>query len=88
MRCGSPEDVCIHVLDVFVRIRIIATPKERELDGVPLDVFRPGKVCDVSSTVAAWLVANGYALPEMRRASTPTDSSQSRLDERRRRHPR
>jgi hypothetical protein len=67
-----------------LRIRIIATPKESELDGVALDVFRPGKVCDVSSSIGMWLIANGYAIPEMR-APVPTDPPKVRADDRRRR---
>ena len=50
----------------MVKIRILVTPNEAELDGVRLDVFQPGKVCDVSSSLGAWLIANGYALAEMR----------------------
>ena len=69
-----------------MRILIIATPKEKELDGVPLDVFRPGKVCDVSSSIGTWLIANGYAISEMR-APAPTNPPKFRADDRRR-HPR
>jgi hypothetical protein len=70
---------------VLVRIRIIATPKERELDGVRLDVFKPGKVCDVSSSIGAWFVAKGYALAEMRRSTVATDLPKARPEDRRRR---
>jgi hypothetical protein len=49
-----------------VRLRIKATPHERELDGVKLDNFIPGTVRDVSPTVALWLMAKGYADLEMR----------------------
>ncbi len=52
-----------------VKIRITAAPRERELDGVPLDCFRPGTVCYVSASVASWLIAQGYASVEMRQAS-------------------
>jgi hypothetical protein len=69
---------------VLVRIRIIATPKERELDGVRLDVFKPGKVCDVSSSIGAWFLAKGYAFAEMRR-SVATDLPKARPVDRRRR---
>lgn len=70
---------------VLVRIRIIVTPKERELDGVSLEVFRPGKVSDVSSSLGAWLIANGYALGEMRRAAPiATDPATVRSKDRRR----
>jgi hypothetical protein len=50
-----------------VKVRITATPKEAELDGVPLDDLRPGTVHDLTSIFGAWLVAQGYAKPEMRR---------------------
>jgi hypothetical protein len=73
---------------VLVRIRIIATPKERELDGVRLDVFKPGKVCDVSSSIGAWFITKGYAFAEMRRSTVATDLPKARPDDRRRRSPR
>ena len=66
-----------------MRLRIIATPKETELDGVALDVFRPGKVCDVSSSIGTWLIASGYAIAEMR-APAPTNSTKARAHDRRR----
>jgi len=50
-----------------VRVRITRKPLEREIDGVCLDRMFPGGVREVSSTMAAWLVAEGYAVPEMRR---------------------
>jgi len=33
---------------------------------MPLDVLTPGSVRDVSVAIATWLVAQGYAEPEMR----------------------
>lgn len=48
----------------------MATPRERELDGVVLDTFKPGSVRDVSPSLAAWLIAQGYAQSEMRSQST------------------
>ena len=54
-----------------VRVRIIAKPREHDIEGVSLDTLRPGKVCDVSATVGSWLIVQGYAYPEMRR--TPED---------------
>src|SRR5581483_8656802 len=54
--------------NVAVRVRIKVPPREKELDGISLDHFRAGTVRDVSATVAAWLIAQGYAEPEMRRA--------------------
>lgn len=49
-----------------VRVRIKATPREKQLDGIALDRFWPGSVRDVPATLGAWLVAQGYAEPEMR----------------------
>jgi hypothetical protein len=51
-----------------VKVRIRRTPLEREVDGVRLDRFRPGTVRDVSPILGAWLVAERYAEPEMRRS--------------------
>ena len=50
-----------------VRIRITRKPLEHEIDGVSLDRMIPGSVREVSSTMAAWLIAEGYGVPEMRR---------------------
>jgi hypothetical protein len=36
------------------------------MDGVKLDRLAPGSVRDVSPSIAAWLIAEGYAAPEMR----------------------
>jgi hypothetical protein len=49
-----------------VKVRIRETPRERELDGVPLDRLRPGAVRDVSVGLGTWLVAERYADVEMR----------------------
>lgn len=51
-----------------VKVRINKTPREPEIDGVRLDGFRPGTVRDVSAILGAWLVAERYAEPEMRRS--------------------
>jgi hypothetical protein len=50
-----------------VKVRIRRTPREAEVDGVRLDRFKPGTVRDVSPILGAWLVAERYAEPEMRR---------------------
>ena len=50
-----------------MKVRINKTPREPEIDGVRLDGFRPGTVRDVSAILGAWLVAERYAEPEMRR---------------------
>jgi hypothetical protein len=41
-------------------------PIEHEMDGVELDRLTPGRVCDVSSSLGSWLLAEGYAELEMR----------------------
>jgi hypothetical protein len=52
-----------------VRVRIKRTPREEELDGVRLDGLQPGTVKEVSASVGSWLIAERYAVPEMRRSS-------------------
>ena len=52
-----------------MKVRIRKTPREEELDGIRLDSMRPGMVKEVSATVGAWLVAERYAMPEMRRTT-------------------
>ena len=49
-----------------MKVRIKRTPPEREIDGVTLDRFAPGSVRTVSSSLGLWLIAEGYADPEMR----------------------
>ena len=49
-----------------MRVRITRKPMEREIDGVSLDRMIPGSVREVSSTMGIWLIAEGYAEPEMR----------------------
>jgi hypothetical protein len=49
-----------------MRVRIKVTPRELELDGVRLDGFERGTVRDVSASIGSWLIAEGYAEPEMR----------------------
>lgn len=51
-----------------MRVRIRKKPTEQEMDGVNLDGFAPGTVRDVSASIGLWLVAEGYAEPEMRTA--------------------
>jgi len=50
-----------------VKVRIYRTPALDELDGVRLDDMTPGSVHEVSPSIAAWLVAERCAEPEMRR---------------------
>jgi hypothetical protein len=40
-----------------VRLRIVRSPVERELDGLKLDGFLPGMLVDVTPSVAVWLIA-------------------------------
>jgi hypothetical protein len=51
-----------------VKVRIKMTPLESEIDGVRLDRFKAGTVRDVSPILGAWLIAERYADPEMRRS--------------------
>ena len=55
-----------------MRVRIVRKPVERELDGLKLDGFVPGLVVDVTPAIAVWLIAQEYAVVEMR-LSTPDD---------------
>jgi hypothetical protein len=52
-------------------------PTEKELDGLSLDRFLPGCVVDVSASVGAWLIAQGYADPEMRGGDAELDFGES-----------
>ena len=51
---------------LLVRVRILKTPNLRELDGVRLDNMMPGTVREVSASIGAWLIAEGFAQFEMR----------------------
>jgi len=52
-----------------VKVRILEKPTEAEIDGVRLDSYQPGEIREVSASIGAWLIANRYADPEMRRSS-------------------
>ena len=52
-----------------MKVRITKRPLEREIDGVSLDRMVPGSVREVSGTIGAWLITEGYAAPEMRRGA-------------------
>jgi hypothetical protein len=56
-------------------VRIKARPAVPEIDGVDLRGMTPGSVREVSALIAAWLVAEGYAEPEMRRTGADTPPS-------------
>ena len=62
-----------------VRVRITRKPTEREVDGVNLDRLAPGAVRNVSTSIASWLIAEGYAEPEMRNRSRDDDLRPSNL---------
>ena len=51
-----------------MKVRITETPRELELDGIRLDKFARGEVCDVSPSIGSWLIAQGYAETEMRQS--------------------
>ena len=53
-------------LGTNVKVRIKETPREHELDGVQLDGLARGSVREVSPSIGAWLITEGYAEPEMR----------------------
>ena len=59
-----------------VKVRIKKKPTEREMDGVNLDRLTPGTVRDVATSIGSWLVAEGYAEPEMRSSERPHDRDQ------------
>ena len=56
-----------------MKVRIKRTPAEKEIDGVTLTGMLPGSVRDVSPELGIWLIAEGYADSEMRRASSSED---------------
>jgi nicotinic acid phosphoribosyltransferase len=58
-----------------VKVKILEKPKEAEIDGVRLDSYQRGEIREVSSSVGAWLIANRYADPEMRRSSENDDGT-------------
>jgi hypothetical protein len=63
-------------------VRITRTPREAEVDGVRLDVFNPGALREVSPILGAWLIAEGYAEPEMRKTSSEYEEDFSNLRDR------
>lgn len=52
-----------------VKVLITETPHVREVDGVKVDDMQPGTIREVSPSVGAWLIAEGYAAPEMRNSN-------------------
>lgn len=66
-----------------MKVKITRTPAEQEIDGIDLTRFTLGSICEVSPTTAAWLIAEGYAVPEMRKVSSEEDRYHSLGHERR-----
>lgn len=58
-----------------MRVRIKATPKEREIDGISLRGLHPGEVREVSPLIGSWLIAEEYAEAEMRQPASSDDES-------------
>lgn len=60
------------------------------MDGVKLNDLEPGCIREVSSTIGWWLIAQGYAEPEMRAPRDPdrtaSRDSTDRLKDRRNPH--
>jgi hypothetical protein len=56
-----------------LRVRITVTPKETELDGVQVGTLKAGTIREVSSSIGSWLIAEGYAEPEMRQSPRVED---------------
>lgn len=50
-----------------MKVRIRKTPDVIEVDGVHVGDMQPGSVREVSSSIGSWLIAEGFADPEMRR---------------------
>ena len=77
MREGRSEDAVpgLLLMATSVKVRIRTTPRESEVDGVRLDRLNPGSVHEVSPILGAWLIAERYAEPEMRK--TPREYEES-----------
>ena len=60
-----------------MRVRIRVTPKEDELDGIQVGKFERGTVREVSMSIGSWLIAEGYAEPEMRHEPSIEDMDYS-----------
>ena len=75
----------------MVKVRITKTPREPELDDVQLYGFISGMVREVSPLIGAWLITQGYALPEMRQTRDEDQAfmrfTSARRTRRRRRRP-
>ena len=56
-----------------MKVRIKQTPREPEVDGIRLDKYARGDVREVSPSIGSWLIAEGYAEPEMRQTRRTDD---------------
>jgi hypothetical protein len=56
-----------------VKVRIKQTPLEPEVDGIRLDKYIRGDVREVLPSIGSWLIAEGYAEPEMRQTRRTDD---------------
>lgn len=57
---------------LFVRVRIIRQATGI-VEGTDLSHFRPGRVYDIETTLAEFLILEGYAVAEMRRVNKPVE---------------
>ena len=64
-----------------VKVRIKQAPAETELDGIKLERFTKGSIREAAPTTAAWLIAEGYAEPEMRDVPREEEQFYSARDE-------
>ena len=64
-----------------MKVRISNTPRESEVDGIRLDRFKAGDVREVSPILGAWLVAEGYAQPEMRKTVKEYEEDSSNVED-------
>jgi hypothetical protein len=46
-----------------MRIKVVQTPSEPVIDGIPLDGFHPGVCYEVGTTVGTLFLAEGWAVP-------------------------
>lgn len=78
----KPPDRVIRRQRWVVKVRIKATPREDEVDGIKLSGFIPGAVRDVSPSLGSWLIAQGYAEVEMRQAPSENEAKKDSKAER------
>jgi hypothetical protein len=64
----------------IVKVVIVKQPRGIEVNGVPLDCYRATRCYDIVSWLANYLVADGFAVFDRRRAgaSAPTNWSDRR----------